>query len=1019
MAFHSRFVRRACARVAFTVACAFLLAPVQAQEADEALPPPEPTAAPVVTMTATEARAVLAQTLPPTAPLDERIDLAVRQRTAARVVGEQASMLAALDQLVSIGKGRPEWSTWTLDAMNTQFVFGSQQRSLEIGEMLVAQKDLAPVLRSNALANLTWRYCAINDKRNCERVYANAVEAFAALPKDISQDQRDFTQITNLQAKGEVLRNRGDADGRVNALREAVAVARRYADRRQAEAKGDVRNFNYRGAINTYDYTSGQLVYALIAQGRGAEAIAISQDGLARAKLQDLGPDALGSWGQRLGSALSTERRYEEALAASRAALAELARTGSQSSGLQVSLAHNGELLALVNLERWQEADRTYTAFLNSIRDDRVAYDRAHSPLLVALLAAKSGRTDEALKMLENTIRYRVRNYGNGNPLTAEARAVRGAVNLVAGNPVTAMSDYEDFFSAYLEASSGWLDLAPVGARGAYLDIVMREYLKYAMRLYTSGGAAAIDGRMTNRLVQVSDRLGSGIVQRALLESTAKVRTGDPALTALVFTEQEQRAKLRGAFSQIYADSVAIGEAKDAPEEKKKQLNEQLKKDRDESVAAQKILDDTRRQLATRFPAYIKLVNPVSPNVETIRRALLPNEAFLDVFTSRDGTLVWAINANGKTALHFSSWTDRDVATRVKAMRAQLDVGDRLPRLPAMDFAPALALHDELVKPVRAALAGATVLDVSAEGALASIPFAALVSGPATDAKTAPWLAKEFAIAQTPGASAFVTLRGVEVRAAAGKALIGFGDPQFRAGQVEAAKSATPKARNLVVAATSQSASSQAASYSAEQGFRYAAMPPLPETREELTAIAAALGADPKTDLVLGAAATRRAVITTPLDDRRVVAFATHGLLPGEIPNLSKPALAMAATDDPADTPLLSLDDVLALKLNAQWVVLSACNTAGGERDGTAMSGLVRGFFFAGTRSVLATHWAVESESARQLVSTVFSAGDGKTARAASLQRAQAGMIDGTIGNGAYAHPYYWAPYALFGDPSK
>jgi CHAT domain-containing protein len=85
------------------------------------------------------------------------------------------------------------------------------------------------------------------------------------------------------------------------------------------------------------------------------------------------------------------------------------------------------------------------------------------------------------------------------------------------------------------------------------------------------------------------------------------------------------------------------------------------------------------------------------------------------------------------------------------------------------------------------------------------------------------------------------------------------------------------------------------------------------------------------------------------------------------------------------------------------------------------MSGLVRGFFFAGTRSVLATHWAVESEASRQLVSFVFSsyAKDPRGSRVSSVRAAQLAMIDGTMGGGSYAHPFYWAPYALFGDPSR
>ncbi len=109
------------------------------------------------------------------------------------------------------------------------------------------------------------------------------------------------------------------------------------------------------------------------------------------------------------------------------------------------------------------------------------------------------------------------------------------------------------------------------------------------------------------------------------------------------------------------------------------------------------------------------------------------------------------------------------------------------------------------------------------------------------------------------------------------------------------------------------------------------------------------------------------------LRDYRVVAFATHGLRPGELPQLSQPALALAGTGDAERSPLLVLDDVLKLTLGADWVVLSACNTAAGDGKGEeAISGLGRGFFFAGARSMLVTHWAVESTSARALVSRLF-----------------------------------------------
>ena len=107
---------------------------------------------------------------------------------------------------------------------------------------------------------------------------------------------------------------------------------------------------------------------------------------------------------------------------------------------------------------------------------------------------------------------------------------------------------------------------------------------------------------------------------------------------------------------------------------------------------------------------------------------------------------------------------------------------------------------------------------------------------------------------------------------------------------------------------------------------------------------------------------------------------------------------------------------MLTLRLNAQAVLLSACNTAAGEQGGAAMSGLVRGFFFAGGRSVLATHWAVETASAAALTSATFAT---QAPRAEALRLAQVGMIEGKLGGGRWTYPFYWAGFALFGDPSR
>jgi CHAT domain-containing protein len=204
----------------------------------------------------------------------------------------------------------------------------------------------------------------------------------------------------------------------------------------------------------------------------------------------------------------------------------------------------------------------------------------------------------------------------------------------------------------------------------------------------------------------------------------------------------------------------------------------------------------------------------------------------------------------------------------------------------------------------------------------------------------------------------------------------------------------------------------------------------LPDTRDEINAIARALTADLKSDTFFGAQATRQKVMGADLMHRRVVAFATHGLVAGDLPGLDQPALALApGSGKGIYDGLLKLEDILKLSLDADLVVLSACNTAAADGVGAeAVSGLGRGFFYAGARAVLATHWSVETVSARQLVTHLFEryAQDASLSRAQALRHAMVTLMDTAVATdergapvNAYAHPAFWAPYALYGDPGR
>jgi len=120
------------------------------------------------------------------------------------------------------------------------------------------------------------------------------------------------------------------------------------------------------------------------------------------------------------------------------------------------------------------------------------------------------------------------------------------------------------------------------------------------------------------------------------------------------------------------------------------------------------------------------------------------------------------------------------------------------------------------------------------------------------------------------------------------------------------------------------------------------------------------------------------------------------------------------------------MGEVLGLKLNADWVVLSACNTASGEGQGAeAVSGIGRAFFYAGSRSLLVSNWPVHSAATTELMTTLFrkQANDNTVSRAEALRQARMELISSRTfktpdGKEAYsyAHPIFWAPFTIVGD---
>jgi CHAT domain-containing protein len=197
------------------------------------------------------------------------------------------------------------------------------------------------------------------------------------------------------------------------------------------------------------------------------------------------------------------------------------------------------------------------------------------------------------------------------------------------------------------------------------------------------------------------------------------------------------------------------------------------------------------------------------------------------------------------------------------------------------------------------------------------------------------------------------------------------------------------------------------------------ALPPLPDTADELNAVAKDLGVA-ASDIHLGSDASETTVKRAPLADYGIVYFATHGLVAGDVKGVAEPALALSIPKVPSelDDGLLTASEVAQLKLNADWVVLSACNTIAGDKPGAeALSGLARSFFYAGARALLVSHWAVDSEAATRLTTSTFDLLKSKPqiGRAEALRQAMLGYLNDTS-SPKNAYPAMWGPFALIGE---
>lgn len=455
------------------------------------------------------------------------------------------------------------------------------------------------------------------------------------------------------------------------------------------------------------------------------------------------------------------------------------------------------------------------------------------------------------------------------------------------------------------------------------------------------------------------------------------------AKTSLQIRDFQDRLRRREALSREHSFALSSGEGARAAA-----LSAEIARNDMEIAGLGGELDRIAPQLRT-------LGRPTPVALSDYRARLGKGEALVAPVLLEDGTLTVVVTREGLRWAE-SKYPGAEVSRWIAEAQRSVDPGS--PQAiaghpPAFAYRAARKLHLALLpEGLSDAIAGHPDLVYFAGGDLAGLPLALLIAGDeGLDAEQVEpadlaWLVREHSVRIAPSLVPF---------------------PPRRTG-------ARHPRRFLGIGAPVPTGFEGGARDSADVQVDVSDLAPLPGAAQELATLADVFGERDST-LLLGARANEAALRALPLEDYAILAFATHGLGGGERAGLDEPALVLSRGAD-GDDGLLTASEIMGLRLDADWVVLSACNTAGGISAGAPIfGGLASAFVHAGARALLVAHWPVRDDMAERLVVRAMTENARGVRAARALQRAQLELIsDRSLAEGA--EPRHWAAMVLVDD---
>jgi CHAT domain-containing protein len=980
----------------------------------------------------------LADSEPP-APSDPSVlaNFYYNRANARFELGRAREAIADGEHAIEIARGKLD----IIDFLRTTLAYhyqsiGEVKNVLKQYNEIMEQAEIHPKWRANiffACQGLTATYLELGDFTNAERFVQKSQESWKSARSYPGYQSHALIWEARVETtKGHLLWARGHLNAALDVFKHAETLVRRSIEEEATTAMTATGDQKHQAADRLLLYQAdikarqGRLVEA---EGDARRAL------LGRLRATGKYHSWTASFIVAVGRILIEQGRFDEAEKLITAAV-DIDRTLDVPQDSQIwatTLTYLGAVRALQG--HWIEAAESYDAVERATE----AWDparRDHALLSSEYIETqyKSQRVEAGLAAATRLLNMTIARLGEQHPQTAAARGMLAIGLSLATRDDEALREFKSAVPI-LAAASNKMDTddpTSAAARTQRIRTVIESYIALIARTQASETA--------DESFRLGDVLRGSSVQRALAASSARAATQDPALSELA-------RKAQDLDKQVSAQLGVLNNVLTLPPEQRdgnaiKVLEAEIEKLRTEREAA-------RREITNKYPEYANLLNPPSPNAADIRDILHPDEAMLSFYFGREKSFVWVVPKQGPIAFAEVNATFDDIATKVSRLRKTLEpTTGLLSLIPPFDLNSAFELYTLLLRPVETAWRPAKKLIVVTNGALGLLPLSLLPTAPSqvspstrpyfADYREVPWLARNHAVTMVPSASTFLELRRLPPGSQQREKFVGFGDPIFSK-QQEADEAKQELLKTQQVAAIDPTGTVQEtrgpalnlrpfAQTRAFDSAQLGVLPPLPDTALELKSIALALEADPLRSLYLGKEANEQNVKKLELSRFKVVAFSTHGLVPGDLDGLTQPALALTAPDVAGidGDGLLTMEEIFGLKLDADWVVLSACNTATGAAAGAeAISGLGSAFFYAGTRALLVTNWSVDSVSARELVSDLFrrQSHDPKLTRGEALRQAMMALLDsdGFVDEGGktqytYGHPLFWAPYSIVGD---